>query len=88
MAGDKGLDEEFKRIMSDMKPHTKILPYKSGALGSDSNRYPPDIFTAQLLSLATTCSSFYACVSIPSIPEERHRVTLWIKKLLGLKTHK
>lgn len=46
MARDKGLDEEFKRIMSDMKPHTKILPYKSGALDSDSNKYPPSVYRA------------------------------------------
>ena len=46
MARDKGLDEEFKWIMSDMKPHTKILPYKSGALDSDSNKYPPSVYRA------------------------------------------
>ena len=26
----KDLDEEFKQYVSDMKPHTKVLPYKSG----------------------------------------------------------
>jgi hypothetical protein len=30
MAKEKKLDEEFGRIISDIKPHTKGLPYKSG----------------------------------------------------------
>ena len=30
MTEKKDLDEEFKQYVSDMKPHTKVLPYKSG----------------------------------------------------------
>lgn len=47
MAEDNDLDDRFRQLISDMKPHTKGLPYKS---------------------------------------EERHKVTLWIKKLLAIKT--
>ena len=32
MANVKRLDEEFRQLISDMKPHTKSLPYKSGLL--------------------------------------------------------
>lgn len=30
MMEEKYLDEEFRQLISDMKPHTKVLPYKSG----------------------------------------------------------
>ena len=30
MTEEKDLDEEFKQYVSDMKPHAKVLPYKSG----------------------------------------------------------
>lgn len=52
MEDDKHLDEDFRKCVSDMKPHTKSLPYKSGAL--DSKQCPPQCFT-----LATTHTSPY-----------------------------
>lgn len=32
MENDSYLDEEFRQCVSDIKPHAKSLPYKSGAL--------------------------------------------------------
>ena len=34
MAENAGLDEEFKRIVTEMKPHARNLPQKSGYVDS------------------------------------------------------
>ena len=71
-AMDGGLDEEFKRIAAEMKPHAKKLPQKSSE----------EQFT-YFLNIA------HPIISIKILnTAERHKVTLWIKKLLGVKYEK
>ena len=65
----ESLNDEFKRTVADMKPFAKQLPQKSGN----------EIF----LNNARHCcmhSKLHICYS-----DARHKVTLWIKKLLGVK---
>lgn len=68
---DAGLDEEFKRIVAEMKPHVKKLPQKSSEERHFSNYCALHLINVMILHAA-----------------ERHEVTLWIKKLLGVKYEK
>ena len=65
------LDEEFKLLLAQLKHYVKLLLPGEYIILTDAYSYGPSYVRARIIRYI-----------VPSLTEERLRITVWLKKLL------